>query len=269
MEFDGGVVISALINIAIAIYLLFLLFSYRSYLWHKTEAVITKSELKGTYDSDGDMMYGPEIEYEYFYDGRKYINDYVAVAVGSSNIKSQAEDILGAYGKGWKVDVYVNPRKPSKSILAPGIRVHHLYLLGFLIFGFYFWVPAGWNFWSYVSSQNSNLYAEVMIPIELDAPKIEKLKVANSIRANLLGSDIKAKIQKEYNYITPMAMDEGFQLTVKEDFFSNSKSSKAVQLVCSFEHPSSKNYPKTVTKACHMLVEKELKKYNKSLKQDK
>jgi uncharacterized protein DUF3592 len=268
MDFDGGVVISALINIAIAIYLLFLLFSYRSYLWHKTEAVITKSELKGTYDFDGDMMYGPEIEYEYFYDGRKYTNDYVSVAVGSSNIKSQAEQILGMYGKGWKVDVYVNPKKPYKSILAPGIRVHHLTLLGFLIFGFYFWVPAGWNFWSYVSDQNSTLYAEVMIPIELDAPKIEKLEIADSIRVKLLGNNIKIEIQKEYNYITPMAMDEGFQLTVKEEFLSSSKSPTAVQLVCSFEHPSSKNYPKTVTKACRRLVEKELKKY-KSLKQDK
>lgn len=268
MEFDGGVVISAFINIAIAIYLLFLLFSYRSYLWHKTEAVITKSELKGIYDSDGDMMYGPEIEYEYFYDGRKYTNDYVSVAVGSSNIKSEAEQILGTYGKGWKVDVYVNPKKPSKSILAPGIRVHHLTLLGFLIFGLYFWVPAGWNFWSYVSDQNSTFYAEVVLPIELNVPKIKKIEVADTIRTNLLSSDIKEKIRREYNYITPMAMDEGFQLTVKEEFFSNSTSSKSVQLVCSFEHPTSRNYPKTITKVCHRLVEKELKKYNRKITQD-
>ena len=256
MELDIGVIISALINFGIAAYVVVLLFSYRSYFWHKTEAIIIKSELKGEYDSDGDIMYGPEIEYEYTFDGKKYTNNYVSVAIGSSNNKSHSEHILGMFGKGWKVDVYVNPKQPTKSILAPGIRAQHLMLLVFLIFGLYFWVPAGWNFWGYVFDQNSVFYKEEIIPVTLDTSH-NKDEIVQIIRNTIPSTKIKTVIRNKYSYLTPMAMDKGFQLKVKASPFS-----KSVQVVCSFRHETSVNYTKVVTKECTRLVNNELKKLN-------
>lgn len=125
-----------------------LLYSVRACFWKKVKGRITRSELH-EYEDDG-TMYEPKIEYEYSFNGKKYNNDYIAYAVGSTNRKSSAKYYLGFYGKGWDVIVYVNPSKPTKSVLAPGIRYQNLVLLFIFIFAIYFWVPVGWAMWPYL-----------------------------------------------------------------------------------------------------------------------
>ncbi len=148
MEFDGKVFFSTVINAGILAYIIGMLYSLRSYLWCKVEGEITKSELSEEYD-DG-VMYKPIIEYIYKYKNKEYTNDYIAFAIPSTNSKSSAEHYLTYFGSGWKVNVYVNPKQPEKSVLARGIRYQNVTLLIILIFVTYFWVPVGWAMWQYI-----------------------------------------------------------------------------------------------------------------------
>jgi hypothetical protein len=152
MEWNAGVFFSALINLLLVIYIGGVLRTFRAYFWDKAEGKITKSEIR-TYQDDGEM-YEPQIEYQYEYKGQAYTSSQIGFGSGSSNnIKSSAQYFIDRYCLGWDVTVYINPEKPSKSMLEPGIRWNHIGFLAIAVFSVYLWVPIGWPIWRYLYSQ--------------------------------------------------------------------------------------------------------------------
>ncbi|WP_185962638.1 DUF3592 domain-containing protein [Thalassomonas sp. M1454] len=151
MEWNSWVFFSALFNLLVLIYIVGVILSFRAFFWDKVGGKIIKSEIH-TYLDDGEM-YEPQVEYEYKYNDEVYSNDRISFGSGgSNNIKSSAEYFVDRYCLGWDVTVYVNPKKPNKSILEPGVRLNHLAFLAILLFAIYLWVPIGGAIWRYLFS---------------------------------------------------------------------------------------------------------------------
>ena len=108
---------------------------------------MTKSQVRTYLNSDDDTMYEPDVEYEYVYKGQLYQSNNIGFAIHGSGSPKSSENFIGNFAMNWKVRVFVNPDKPCDSTLKPGLGIYQLGFLGFLLFGFYIWVPLGWFFW--------------------------------------------------------------------------------------------------------------------------
>lgn len=150
-QFLIKLIVSGLINLGILAYMTFAIFDYRKLFWSKVEGLITKSQVHSYLDSENDTMYEPKVEYEYIFNGQHYHSDKIGFAIHASSSPKASEELLSNFALNWKVTVFVNPDNPSDSTLKPGLGVYQLGFLGFLIFGFYFWVPVGWIFWGAVA----------------------------------------------------------------------------------------------------------------------
>ena len=146
-------IFSALVNLGVISFIALALYDFRKYLWKTVDAVITRSEVRSYSDSDNDQMFEPDIEYKYTYNSQQYTSNKIGFAIYSSSSPKAAENLIGHFALDWKVRAFVNPKNPSESTLKPGLGVYQLSLLGFLVFGFYFWVPIGWFFWGTLGSK--------------------------------------------------------------------------------------------------------------------
>ncbi|REL27060.1 DUF3592 domain-containing protein [Thalassotalea euphylliae] len=125
-------IFSAAVNVGIIAFVLFAIFDFRKRLWAKTDALITKSEVRTYKDSDDSDTFEPDIEYEYVFNGKKYKSNTIGFGISGTGTRKPAEELLGEFALNWKVRVFVNPKDPSQSTLKPGLGYHHLGAMGFL-----------------------------------------------------------------------------------------------------------------------------------------
>jgi hypothetical protein len=82
--------------------------------WRQTPGVVLESRILNT--SEG---YLPSIRYEYYFEGDRRENAMFKSMVSASNSSSPSERVIDRYPAGANVTVYVNPKKPSDSVLEP------------------------------------------------------------------------------------------------------------------------------------------------------
>jgi hypothetical protein len=119
--------------------------------WTQVDATLHSAGFT-THSGDDTDTYEAYAEYSYSYAGQSYLNDRVAISNGADNIGDYQQEtgrrLSGAWSRGEKVTVFVNPLQPDEAILDPSIRWG---LLGFkaiflLVFG---GVGAGMIFWAF------------------------------------------------------------------------------------------------------------------------
>ncbi len=93
--------------------------------WPEVPARILKSELRSNYGRRS-TTYSVRAEYEYEYDGRRFLGSRVGIHTGSDNIGSFHQDIAselaGYKTRGEMFPARVNPLQPSETVLYPDLR---------------------------------------------------------------------------------------------------------------------------------------------------
>jgi len=87
-------------------------------------------------DSDGDVSietkYEIDVSYEYTVEGREYVGNTIQFGLPNKMSSSaRAYSIVNQYPQGTEVDVYVDPSKPSTSVLQPGVKLSTFLLPAF------------------------------------------------------------------------------------------------------------------------------------------
>lgn len=97
----------------------------------QTTGYITHSEV--TYhDSDDGTTHGVDIHFHYEVGGQAYEGDRYRYAAGSSSDSGWARNAVNRYPEGAEVPVFYNPKKPSESLLSPGVDGSNLMMLLFM-----------------------------------------------------------------------------------------------------------------------------------------
>lgn len=99
--------------------------------WTPVEATLSRAGYE-THSGDESDTYEAYADYSYFYNGREYRNDRVAISGGGDNIgdfqKRTGRRLESALRRGETVTAWVNPGDPSSAVLEPALRWE---LLGF------------------------------------------------------------------------------------------------------------------------------------------
>jgi len=66
------------------------------------------------------VTYQPKIKYAYEYEGKEYTSKKVGYLLAQGGQKS-AQKLTGKFSEGKNVDVFIDPSKPSRSVLIRGI----------------------------------------------------------------------------------------------------------------------------------------------------
>jgi len=140
---------SAVINVFMIGYLFNMFRNIRTYFWPVTKGIIIRSEIDISEDSEGGEFYGVLIEYKYSVNNVKYQSDHVTFALNDSGNRKHSEKFVTKFPENKIVNVSYNPKDHKSAILQPGFRAHQFYLLFFLLFCFYIWVPIGWLAWAW------------------------------------------------------------------------------------------------------------------------
>lgn len=90
--------------------------------WPTARGVILTSEVREVGWSEDTSGWCPELSYEYPVAGRKYVSHNVELQdICISNLGSYARRVVERYPAGKKVEVYYDPRDPSRAVLEPGV----------------------------------------------------------------------------------------------------------------------------------------------------
>ncbi len=95
--------------------------SLRARRWTRVRGTVTGSFIAEGKTVDGPSSYAPEIQYTYEFEGRKFFGERISVIGTSAQHRGHAREVLARYPVGASVDVYVDPRKPSRAVLEPGV----------------------------------------------------------------------------------------------------------------------------------------------------
>jgi hypothetical protein len=89
--------------------------------WPTTPGVIKESRV-GTHTSDDSTTYHAEIRYAFTVNSQPYLGKKIAFGDYGSSNPSHAKNIVKRYPEGKDVTVHYLPRKPSVSVLEPGLQ---------------------------------------------------------------------------------------------------------------------------------------------------
>jgi len=104
--------------------------------WETTEGVVSVSDLQRSRDSDGGLMYRPEISYQYTVRGRDFVASRWCFGHGLSlSWSGPAVRAVRQYPAGKPVLVYFDPHDPGEAVLERGLNP---YLFGSTLFGMLF-----------------------------------------------------------------------------------------------------------------------------------
>jgi hypothetical protein len=100
------------------------------------EGMITKVDI-GEVVTNGNIIYSPLIEYEFFIESRKYIGNRIGAVVPSfgNSDRSFTQRFLSNYEAGQKVNVHFNILEPEDCYLVEKVPVNTLQPAIFIIFG--------------------------------------------------------------------------------------------------------------------------------------
>lgn len=102
----------------------FLYFIYKSQSaksWPQTDAVVQKSQLVASSDSEG-TTYKAQIEYQYNVGPQVFSSSRISVFDAESSNESHHRELVGNHPVGLKFKVYYDPSDPSYSLIHPGIN---------------------------------------------------------------------------------------------------------------------------------------------------
>jgi len=84
--------------------------------WVSVSATVVSSKVK-SHKSDDSTTYSPYIAYRYKFGGKEYLGDQYSFLSGSSSGYAGKAAIISQYPKGSSFSLYVNPQKPSESVI--------------------------------------------------------------------------------------------------------------------------------------------------------
>ena len=94
-----------------------ILLGLRSKNWRRVKAIVASSSL----DREG-RAYFPKIIYKYSINGREYIDDTFAFALGNASTKAHSIAVVQRHTEGQEILVYVDPENPARSVMEPGVH---------------------------------------------------------------------------------------------------------------------------------------------------
>ena len=121
------------------VYIFFLFYCLSSYRWSKVDGVITVSEMLESKEraagsgSHRTTTFKPIVHYKYEVAGKLYENKKIRFFQLSSSSKPFAERTLKSFPEGASVSVYYNSKRPSSSVLVPGVSFGAFFVLSFFL----------------------------------------------------------------------------------------------------------------------------------------
>lgn len=110
--------------------------------WTRVTAQIIESSVHA--DMKGDAAsYEAVVKYRYHLDGNEYTGNRIRIIGITYPFKSNAEKLLEQYPAGREVAAYINPAKPSESVLVTGAQPIAAVLLFLLGLGFVWFGVSG------------------------------------------------------------------------------------------------------------------------------
>lgn len=96
------------------------------------------SQIASRRDFYNTTKYSSKIEYEYRINKAIYVGQNVQIVMAENRRRDPAKKKVGQYSVGSNVTVYYNPKKPSDSVLEPGIplKVYLQLALGLIMLEF-------------------------------------------------------------------------------------------------------------------------------------
>lgn len=90
--------------------------------WPTASGVVTHADISQYKNSDGNLMYAADINYEFIVDNKSYIGDRVSLSSSGSSTSSlnSVKKILQTYPIDTDVTVYYDPELPNNAVLEPG-----------------------------------------------------------------------------------------------------------------------------------------------------
>lgn len=70
-------------------------------------------------DGDNEIMYRPEIRYEYVVDGKEFAAKRLGLEDTSASWRSDADGIVDRFPIGREVEIFYNPENPGEALLEP------------------------------------------------------------------------------------------------------------------------------------------------------
>lgn len=120
--------------------------SVRTRRWVRTSGTVTGAFIAERKAIDHPSHYAPEIQYEYEFDGRNFVGKRIGVIGTAAPHRAHARAVLERYPVGALIDVYVDPSKPSRAVLEPGLSwgslVAILMGMGAMTFAVLMWMRA-------------------------------------------------------------------------------------------------------------------------------
>ena len=119
LMFISSFSILGFVGMVIFLYLIYKGQSAKS--WPQADAVVRRSELKVTRDSDG-STYDAEVEYQYSVGSKVFSSLRISVLDTKSSNEGYHKNIVGTHPVGLKFKVFYNPNDPSYAIIHPGVN---------------------------------------------------------------------------------------------------------------------------------------------------
>ena len=123
-----GLVIAVLLGFAfVAMFGSGFVQSLRSRSWIRVRGRITSAGVSKQTSSDGPSSFVPAVRYQYQVEGRLLSGERIGFIDIGARHPGVAEKVLARYPVGAEVDVYVDPLRPTRSVLTPGVSWGSLY----------------------------------------------------------------------------------------------------------------------------------------------
>lgn len=103
--------------------------SWQSRKWTRVRGRITASWVSESTDNDGPSSFMPAVHYKYHFEGRDLSGDQIGFIVMGARHRGVALRTLERYPVGAEVDVYVDPQRPTRSVLTRGVSWVSLFAL--------------------------------------------------------------------------------------------------------------------------------------------
>lgn len=125
-------------------------------------AVVLTKGVDSYVGSKGKVHYIPEIYYEYEYKGKKYTGKKYRPIFETLH-KERANEVIGSYSKGDKINVYVDPNDKSNVYIIKGFVPEYLLSPVVFISGFFGWLILVYMYFSgnYIAIKNEDTKSNI------------------------------------------------------------------------------------------------------------
>src|SRR5688500_403308 len=105
--------------------------SLRSRNWVRVRGRVTSAWISEHTNTDGPSSFMPAVRYQYQFEGRLLSGDRIGFINIGGRHRGIPEQVLQRYPVGAEVDVYVDPLRPTRAVLTPGVSWASLFPVAF------------------------------------------------------------------------------------------------------------------------------------------